>query len=89
MRQAFDGRLISSNADVNWPPRTCDLTPLAHFLWGAIKGKYYDHKPETIGHLKSNISDPIADIRHHTLEKVHENWSNGMKITAEAAAAVI
>ena len=37
--QTFDGRLISRNDDVNWPAKTCDLTPLDFFLWGAIKKK--------------------------------------------------
>ena len=27
-------RIISRNADVNWPPCSCDLTPLDYFLWG-------------------------------------------------------
>ena len=32
LRETFDGRLISRNGDVNWPPRSCDLTPLDYFL---------------------------------------------------------
>ncbi|GFX74564.1 uncharacterized protein TNCV_3214511 [Trichonephila clavipes] len=27
-------RLISRFGPVNWPPRSCDLTPLDYFLWG-------------------------------------------------------
>ena len=37
----FENRIISRNSDVNWPPRSCDLTPLDYFLWGALKDKYY------------------------------------------------
>ena len=56
----FDGRLISRNGDVNWTPRSCDLTPLVYILRGADKGKYCADKPETIEHLKVNIRDTIA-----------------------------
>lgn len=78
LRQTFDGRLISRNGDVNWPPRSCDLTPLDYFLWGAVKDKCYADKPETIEHLKANIRDAIAEIQPHTLAKVLENWSDRM-----------
>ena len=29
--------IISRRADVVWPPRSCDLTPLDYYLWGASK----------------------------------------------------
>ena len=34
--------------------RSCDLTPFDHYMWGAVKGKYYADKPETIDALKDN-----------------------------------
>ena len=30
-------RIISHRTDVVWPPRSCDLTPLDYYLWGAVK----------------------------------------------------
>ena len=33
----FEDRIISCRADVLWPPRSCDLTPLDYYLWGAVK----------------------------------------------------
>ena len=47
LRTVFENRLISRNSDVNWPPRSCDLTPLDYFLWGAVKDKCYANHPET------------------------------------------
>ena len=41
--------------DVNWPPRSCDWTPLDYFLWGAIEDKF----PETIEALKDEIEVAI------------------------------
>ena len=31
LRTVFKKRIISRNSDVNWPPRSCDLTPLDFF----------------------------------------------------------
>ena len=44
----FEDRIIRCKADVVWPPRSCDLTPLDYYLWSAIKDKCYADKPETI-----------------------------------------
>ncbi|GFS69857.1 nuclear factor related to kappa-B-binding protein [Trichonephila clavipes] len=34
LKDTFGDRLISRFGPVNWPPRSCDLTPLDYFLWG-------------------------------------------------------
>ena len=31
----FEDRIISRRADDVWSPRSCDLTPLDYYLWGA------------------------------------------------------
>ena len=43
---------------------------------GAIKEQCYADKPETIEHLKDKIREVFAEIRSHTLETVHANWSD-------------
>ena len=35
--ETFPGRVLSRFGDRNWPPRSCDLTPLDFFLWGYSK----------------------------------------------------
>ena len=62
LRPVFEERIINRKADVVWPPRICDLTPLDYYLWGAVKGKCYADKPETIDTLKDNIREPIDKI---------------------------
>ena len=47
----FEDRFISRRADVVWPPRISDLTPLNYYLWCAVKDKCYADKPETIDAL--------------------------------------
>ncbi|GFS82932.1 DUF4817 domain-containing protein [Trichonephila clavipes] len=68
--------LISRFEPVNWPPRSCDLTPLDYFLWGCVKSWVYADKPQTLDHLEDNIRRVIADIRPQMLEKVIENWTS-------------
>ena len=62
----FEDRVISRRVDVVWPPRSCDLTPLDYYLWGAIKDKCYADQSETINALKDNI----VEIQLHTIDNV-------------------
>ncbi|GFT83979.1 putative DD41D transposase [Trichonephila clavipes] len=74
--QHVGDRLNSRFGPVNWPPRSCDLTPLDYFLWGYVKSLVYADKPQTLDHLEDNIRRVIADIRPQMLEKVIENWTS-------------
>ena len=74
LRPVFEDRIISRRADVVWPARSCDSTPLNYYLWGAVKDKYYADKPETIDALKDNIREAIGEIQLHTIDNVLKNW---------------
>ncbi|GFT89658.1 tc3a_0 protein [Trichonephila clavipes] len=76
LKDTFGDRLILRFGPVNWPPRSCDLTPLDYFLWGYVKSLVYADKPQTLDHLEDNIRRVIADIRPEMLEKVIENWTS-------------
>ncbi|GFV40729.1 putative transposable element [Trichonephila clavipes] len=76
LKDTFGDRLISRFGPVNWPPRSCDLTPLDYFLWGYVKSLVYAEKPQTLDHLEDNIRRVIGDIRPQMLEKVIENWTS-------------
>ncbi|GFU93057.1 DUF4817 domain-containing protein [Trichonephila clavipes] len=76
LKDTFGDRLISRFGPVNWPPRSCDLTPPDYFLWGYVKSLVYADKPQTLDHLEDNIRRVIADIRPQMLEKVIENWTS-------------
>ncbi|GFW81886.1 DUF4817 domain-containing protein [Trichonephila clavipes] len=75
LKDTFGDRLISRFGPVNWPPRSCDLTPLDYFLWSYVKSLVYADKSQTLDHLEDNIRRVIADIRPQMLEKVIENWT--------------
>ncbi|GFV09696.1 transposable element Tc3 transposase [Trichonephila clavipes] len=76
LKDTFGDRLISRFGPVNWPPRSCDLTPLDYFLCVYVKSLVYADKPQTLDHLEDNIRRVIADIRPQMLEKVIENWTS-------------
>ena len=78
LRPVFEDRLISRRADVVWPPRSCDLTPLHYYLCGAVKEKCYADKPETIDALKDNIRVAIDEIQLQTIDNVLKNWTDRM-----------
>ena len=56
-------------------PRSCDLTPLDYYSWGAVKDRCYGDNPETIDGLKDNIREAFGKIQLHTVDNVLKNWS--------------
>ena len=76
LRPISKDRIISRRADVVWPPRSCDLTPLDYYLWGAVKDKCYADKPETIDALNDNIRGAIGETQLHTIDNVFKNWTD-------------
>ncbi|GFS51303.1 uncharacterized protein TNCV_3533542 [Trichonephila clavipes] len=88
LKDTLGDRLISRFGPMNWPPRSCDLTPLDYFLWGYVKSLVYADKPQTLDHLEDNIRCVIADIRPQMLEKSSKierpDWT-----TSEPAMAVL
>ena len=74
LRPVFEDRVISRIAEVFWPPRSCDLTALDYYLWGAVKDKCYAEKPETIDALKDNI----GEIQLHTIDNVLKYWTDSV-----------
>ncbi|GFX30266.1 DUF4817 domain-containing protein [Trichonephila clavipes] len=88
LKDTFRDRLISRFGPVNWPPRSCDLTPLDYFLWSYVKSLVYADKPQTLDHLEDNIRRVIADIRPQMLEKVIENWTSRLDYIEPAVAVI-
>ena len=65
----------SRSGPVNWPPRSCDLTPLDYFLWGYVKAHVYTDKPASIEALEDNITVFILEKPAEMLERVCQNWT--------------
>ncbi|GFW46194.1 transposable element Tcb1 transposase [Trichonephila clavipes] len=85
LKDTFGDRLISRFGPVNWPPRSCDLTPLDYFLRGHWSMRI-SHKRLTIGKTTFAVLLPIYG---------HKCWKKSSKIgrpdwtTSEPAVAVI
>ncbi|GFV35760.1 putative LOC100569746 [Trichonephila clavipes] len=85
LKDTFGDGLISRFGPVNWPPRSCDLTPLDYFLWGYVKSLVYADKPQTLDHFEDNIRRVIADIRPQMSWKIGViDWT-----TSEPAVEVL
>lgn len=53
--------IISRNAPVNYPPRSCSLTLIIFFLLGYVVSLIYANKPATLHDLQNNIERVTAD----------------------------
>ncbi|GFV84063.1 uncharacterized protein TNCV_3037251 [Trichonephila clavipes] len=69
LKDTFRDRLISRFGPVNWPPRSCDLTPLDYFLWGYVKSLVYADKPQTFEFLKTTFAVLLPKYGHKCWKK--------------------
>ncbi|GFV77669.1 uncharacterized protein TNCV_616891 [Trichonephila clavipes] len=86
-KDTFGDHLISRFGPVNWPPTSCDLTPLDYFLWGYVKSLVYADKPQTLDHLiGKTMIRRVLPIYGQNVEKVIDvdaDWT-----TSEPTVAV-
>lgn len=80
LRTRFPGRVISRHGDQNWPPRSCDITPMDFFVWGFLKGKVYANNPQTLQELKYAIRNAFAEMVPQLCARVIQNFVNRMDI---------
>ena len=73
LRPVSEDRMISRGVDDVWPPRSCILTSLDYYLWGAVRDKCYANKSDTIDPLKDNIREVTGEIQLHTIDNVLKN----------------
>ena len=48
LREKFGDRVISIGSEVQWPPRSPDLSPCDSFLWGFLKQLVYNKKMSSL-----------------------------------------
>ncbi|GFV31918.1 hypothetical protein TNCV_2564211 [Trichonephila clavipes] len=71
LKDTFGDRLISRFGPVNWPPRSCDLTPLDYFLRGYVKSLVYADKPQTLDHFGRQHSPSYCRYTATNVGKSH------------------
>jgi Helix-turn-helix domain (DUF4817) len=68
--QNFAGQWIGRRGAVEWPPRSCDLTPPDFFLWGVIKERVYNTKPTSLQDLRDRIASALHALDADLCAKV-------------------
>ncbi|GFY66643.1 putative mariner [Trichonephila inaurata madagascariensis] len=66
--QEFPHPWMGKRINIEWSPRSPDLTPMDFFFWGAVKDKVYSRKPVTVRQLKNFIQDAFKEIHSN------RNW---------------
>ncbi|GFV61990.1 uncharacterized protein TNCV_4107931 [Trichonephila clavipes] len=88
LKDTFGDCLISRFGPVNWPPRSCDLTPLDYFLWNYVKSLVYADKLQTLDHFEATFAVLLPIYGHKCWKKSSKigrpDWT-----TSEPAVAVI
>ena len=80
LRGEFGEHFISRSGPDNWPPRSCDLTPLDYFLWCYGKAHAFTDKPVLFNALENNIEAFICEIPVEMLERIYQNWTKLMDL---------
>ena len=83
LRKMFPGHLISLRGDVGWPARSPDLALCDFFLWGYLKSKVFEHRPQNTGELKEAIRQEIAAISPQMTARVMQTFRNHLQTCIE------
>ncbi|GFX29153.1 uncharacterized protein TNCV_3216881 [Trichonephila clavipes] len=62
LKDTFGDRLISRFGPVNWPPRSCDLTPLDYFLDLELEVNEDDIEELIMGHEDELTIEELPEI---------------------------
>ena len=73
IQKTFPGSVISRAGEINWLPKSCDLTPLDFFVGYAKDGVYTD-KRSILDYLKTNIRQVMVEISPNMCQKVVANY---------------
>ena len=65
LRELFGNRVIALHHDVEWPPRSPDLTPCDFFLWGYLKNKVYTSPPLDLDDLQNLLRHEVDALRNN------------------------
>jgi hypothetical protein len=58
----FPACMMSPKWNIEWSARSPNLNACDFFLWGYIKCKVYEKRPETTGDLKESIRDEVTAV---------------------------
>uniref|UniRef100_A0A1B6HYH3 DUF4817 domain-containing protein n=1 Tax=Homalodisca liturata TaxID=320908 RepID=A0A1B6HYH3_9HEMI len=70
----FPHKWIGRRGEIEWPPRSPDLSPIDYFLWGHLKSNVYRRKPHNLEDLRNRIIEEIALITEEMLGNSVESF---------------
>ena len=74
LSETFNNRVISVGHEVEWPPRSPDLTPFDFFLWGYLKDQVFKTTPTDLGELRTRITHHINVLKENAAsDEVNES----------------
>lgn len=68
--EVFPGRWLGRRGPIEWPARSPDLTPLDFFLWGHLKSRVYQNRPNNLDDLKARIRHECNLVTPQTIQNV-------------------
>ncbi|KAF2354392.1 Protein of unknown function DUF4817 [Trinorchestia longiramus] len=72
-------RLVSRRGDVEWSPRSPDLSICDFFLWGYLKAKVFRSRPHNLEELKMRIQEEIAAMLFEMCQRATENFRHRLQ----------
>jgi len=75
----YNRHLNSRFGDMQWPPRSPDLSMCDFFLWGYLKSRVYTHTPRMLNNLKEAIHQEIRPIDHQLLARVMDDFKKRLE----------
>ena len=80
LRTHFGDRVISRKLTIEWSPNSPDLSPLDFFLCGYVKSKAYVGRPQSIGDLKTAITQVIAEISVEQCRRMVDHFRRRIRV---------
>jgi len=78
LNNIFSNGWIERCDQIEWPPRSQDLSPLDCFLWRYLKNSVYATKPADIANLRERIVHQIglisADMKQNVLDNFYLHY---------------
>ncbi|KAJ4430513.1 hypothetical protein ANN_19101 [Periplaneta americana] len=70
---------MSRFGDIDWPPRSPDLTAADYFIWGYLKSRVYRNEPCTIIQRKQNIKNELSATESVLLGRVMQKFHSRLQ----------
>jgi hypothetical protein len=84
LNDRFGSNVVSRGCDVEWPPRSPDMTPADFWLWGYLKSRVYLRAPKSIIELKNAIRSEISNINSDQLQSAVYSFTNRIEAVFNA-----